>query len=104
MISLLLASGTGDAPGIPEPIAIIIGAVIAAVSGFTAVFAQTKFQRIAERKSLAAALLGEIKSVRLTAYLQRYDDIAHVRHQMYEGRRYDGRTALAMARALLYRL
>ena len=49
MISLLLASGTGDTPGIPEPIAIIIGAVIAAVSGFTAVFAQTKFQRIAER-------------------------------------------------------
>jgi hypothetical protein len=75
MISLLLASNTADNPGIPEPIAIIIGAVIAAVSGFGAVFAQNKFQRIAERKSLAAALLGEIKAVRLTAYLQRYDDM-----------------------------
>ncbi len=104
MISLLLASGTGDTPGIPEPIAIIIGAVIAAVSGFTAVFAQTKFQRIAERKSLAAALLGEIKSVRLTAYLQRYDDMLAYGIKCMKGRRYDGRTALAMARALLYRL
>ncbi|SRR5258708_33874611 len=75
MLSLLLASGTGDSPGIPEPIAIIIGAVIAAVSGFGAVFAQTKLQRIAERKSLAGALLGEIKAVRLTAHLQRYDDM-----------------------------
>ena len=75
MISLLLASSAADNPGIPEPIAIIIGAVIAAVSGFGAVFAQNKFQRIAERKSLAAALLGEIKAVRLTAYLQRYDDM-----------------------------
>ena len=75
MISLLLASNTADNPGIHEPIAIIIGAVIAAVSGFGAVFAQNKFQRIAERKSLAAALLGEIKAVRLTACLQRYDDM-----------------------------
>jgi len=77
MIGLLLTSSTDSSlsTSFAEPIAIIIGAVIAAASGFAAVFAQSKFQRITDRKSLAGALLGEMKSLQLVAKAQRYDEM-----------------------------